>query len=438
MGNLLGSPVTDKETHRGSTDDFQYGLSSMQGWRVHMEDAHIAELHLYAVVDQEFLLQKKKSKKGKTGSNSTTSPAAGPKTTVDLPGHGLFAVFDGHGGTFSAQYAGDNYCRVLSQEPLFAEYALFYQEAMTMEFDTPKKRAQHLRQGFDYLERALKQAFVTLDCEIAMAVRGTPHPEANTPYQRPGTEGSASAEHAAHPDQHDAANTKVGEDSMDTHADQAVMSAAREAAANQARALDDDGDSGTTACCVLVTPDWMVCANSGDSRAVFARSSRAVPLSYDHKPDDEVEERRIRTAGGYVAGGRVEGDLAVSRGLGDFRFKDVASVLANVDLVTQVPQRPTKNNTAVMKPQDQKVSPVPDIILQTRDSGQDEFIIVACDGIWDVKSNQECVEEVTKIFQEGESDVGLLCEEVRFYPDLSISITQAFSSHHFPVFSLRI
>jgi serine/threonine protein phosphatase PrpC len=55
---------------------------------------------------------------------------------------------------------------------------------------------------------------------------------------------------------------------------------------------------------------------------------------------------------------------------------------------------------------------VPDVILQMRNPEQDEFIILACDGIWDVQTRQECVEEVAKIFQGGESDVGLLCEEV--------------------------
>eukprot|EP00428_Durinskia_dybowskii_P057209 CAMPEP_0170322148 /NCGR_PEP_ID=MMETSP0116_2-20130129/61852_1 /TAXON_ID=400756 /ORGANISM="Durinskia baltica, Strain CSIRO CS-38" /LENGTH=54 /DNA_ID=CAMNT_0010575007 /DNA_START=137 /DNA_END=297 /DNA_ORIENTATION=+ len=50
MGNLLGTPVTEKETHAGRTEEFEFGLSSMQGWRVHMEDAHIAEANLYAIV----------------------------------------------------------------------------------------------------------------------------------------------------------------------------------------------------------------------------------------------------------------------------------------------------------------------------------------------------------------------------------------------------
>ena len=62
MGNLLATPITDKETHVGITIDemtstsssspdgggLQFGISSMQGWRVHMEDAHIAQPFLYA------------------------------------------------------------------------------------------------------------------------------------------------------------------------------------------------------------------------------------------------------------------------------------------------------------------------------------------------------------------------------------------------------
>ncbi len=347
-----------------------------------MEDAHIAEANLYAIVTAN-------ASTPATG-NASSSPSKAPKKqTIELPGHSFFGIFDGHGGTFAAQYTGDNLCRILSKQPMFVEYARFYQESMTKTFESPAEKIQFLRSGVDFLEAALKQAFVEIDCEIAMAIRGTPHPDANTPYQRPGTSNSASADHAAN-----------------------TMDAARKEAVHRARALDDDGDSGTTACCVLVTPDWLVCANAGDSRAVFSKKSRAVPLSYDHKPDDEGEERRIRAAGGYVAGGRVEGDLAVSRGLGDFRFKHMPTVLANIHLITGKPQREISEGQTLMKPGDQKVSPIPDIILQTRNREQDEFVIVACDGIWDVQTNQDCVTEVANMFQEGETNIGLLCEEV--------------------------
>ena len=447
MGNLLGSPVVDKETHVGSTEEFEFGLSSMQGWRVHMEDAHIAEANLYAVVQDEAMLQK-------LSSNQTTGPGGAPTTavvvttseanssnnnnnitTIPLPGHSFFGVFDGHGGTFAAQYTGDNLTRILSKQPLFAEYALFYHESLTKTFANEAERVQFLRSGVDYLEGALKQAFVETDWEIALAIRGTPHPDANTPYQLPGTINSVSAEHAAaataavsHDQEHRTDNDDAGNHPDDEQASNSnngnggdtVMEVARQAAANQARALDDDGDSGTTACCVLITPDWLVCANAGDSRAVFSRKmsqggAPVVPLSYDHKPDDEAEERRVRTAGGYVAGGRVEGDLAVSRGLGDFRFKSMPTVLSNFCLTTGIPRNPLEQfqGQDLLLPGDQKVSPIPDIILQTRNREQDEFVIVACDGIWDVRSNEECVAEVATIFQEGEADIGLVCEEVR-------------------------
>ncbi len=195
-----------------------------------------------------------------------------------------------------------------------------------------------------------------------------------------------------------------------------------------ASAMNDDDDNkpvievdaGTTAVVVLLTPKWIVCANAGDSRAVYSRSGhRSVPLSYDHKPSDEAEERRIRNAGGYVAGGRVEADLAVSRGLGDFRFKELNVVASGACGERRevgkggASLRGGVDDAPMMRPSDQKVSPFPDIIVQNRDPKEDEFVVLACDGIWDVQTNQDCVKMVAKIFADGESDMGLVCEEVR-------------------------
>ena len=67
---------------------------------------------------------------------------------------------------------------------------------------------------------------------------------------------------------------------------------------------------------------------------------------------------------------------------------------------------------AANMPEHQKVSSVPDIIVQNRNRELDEFITIACDGIWDVQTNHECAAMISDIFQEGESDIGLLCEEV--------------------------
>lgn len=45
------------------------------------------------------------------------------------------------------------------------------------------------------------------------------------------------------------------------------------------------------------------------------------PLSYDHKPNNELETKRIEAAGGWVMFNRVNGNLALSRALGDYIFK---------------------------------------------------------------------------------------------------------------------
>ena len=349
MGNLLGSPVLDKETHVGSTKSgLEFGVSSMQGWRVHMEDAHICEPTLYA------------------GSSSHNTKV------VELKDHSLFAVFDGHGGSFAADYSGLNLLRVLSRQDKFVQYANFNQEREVKEAQLllldPKARATYLQSGLLLLEGALRDAFVELDYEIFRATRGHVEPDANTPYH---------------------ATTQQQQPNPPTP--------------------NDDEDSGTTIVVVITTPHWIVCANAGDSRAVFSKqNNKAVPLSYDHKPDDEDELRRIRAAGGHVAGGRVEGDLAVSRGLGDYRFKVAATVLQG----NTTPLTETDDSIIIMKPDDQKVSPIPDIIVQNRSTEQDEFIIVACDGIWDVQTNYECVKMVADIFGEGETDLGLASEEV--------------------------
>mmetsp|Transcript_2120 Transcript_2120/g.4984 ORF Transcript_2120/g.4984 Transcript_2120/m.4984 type:complete len:441 (+) Transcript_2120:136-1458(+) len=379
MGNLLGSPVTEKDTHVGETPEgIHFGVSSMQGWRIHMEDAHIMEAELYA--EEPARVEGDRFKK------------------LTLPGHSLFAVFDGHGGSFAAAYAGKNLCRVLSRQPKFVAYAKFVHERPRKEAALAggsTERAQYVRSGMELLEGALCDAFLDLDREILLSTRGEEVADANTPY-------------------HDEVQK---DENMDESSDDPAKDGNNSSNADTNPKPNDDEDAGTTAVVVVVTPQWVVCANAGDSRSVFSKhGNKAVPLSYDHKPDDEEEERRIRAAGGYVAGGRVEGDLAVSRGFGDYRFKNKQTVAAGSNFLVQSNVADTYDqkeaNRTMMQADDQKVSPMPDIIVQNRSTEQDEFIIVACDGIWDVQSNPECVKTVADIFKEGESDMGLVCEEL--------------------------
>ena len=65
----------------------------------------------------------------------------------------------------------------------------------------------------------------------------------------------------------------------------------------------------------------LIIANSGDSRSVLCRGGKAVELSFDHKPDNEIEKNRIEKAGSTITAGRVDGNLNLSRALGDLRYK---------------------------------------------------------------------------------------------------------------------
>jgi len=76
--------------------------------------------------------------------------------------------------------------------------------------------------------------------------------------------------------------------------------------------------AGTTACVVLITKDNIYCANTGDSRAVLCSSDKAHPLSEDHKPQNPKELSRIENSGHCVDDDRVDGNLALSRAIGDF------------------------------------------------------------------------------------------------------------------------
>ena len=123
---------------------------------------------------------------------------------------------------------------------------------------------------------------------------------------------------------------------------------------------------------VLVTADEIYCSNSGDSRAILKTGEEVIGLSEDHKPMDPTEFTRIKKARHYVSANRVDGNLALSRAFGDFKYKDEPTFHAK----------------------DQAVTAFPDVTSRLRDR-DDKFIMVACDGIWDCLSNKECARRLT-------------------------------------------
>ena len=131
--------------------------------------------------------------------------------------------------------------------------------------------------------------------------------------------------------------------------------------------VSDDDQSGCTAIVAIITDTHFIVANAGDARAILMQWDNTVKaMSFDHKPTNPEETARIEAAGGCVSMHRVNSDLAVSRALGDFSFKQNASVPAK----------------------DQMVSAFPDIEIAERD-GKEQFLLLCCDGIWDVMSNDD-------------------------------------------------
>eukprot|EP00916_Digyalum_oweni_P024916 GHVL01041135.1.p1 GENE.GHVL01041135.1~~GHVL01041135.1.p1 ORF type:complete len:368 (+),score=105.50 GHVL01041135.1:48-1106(+) len=125
---------------------------------------------------------------------------------------------------------------------------------------------------------------------------------------------------------------------------------------------------GCTANIVCIIYNNIYIANTGDSRCVLSRDGIAISLSNDHKPENVIEHTRIVDAGGYIHKGRVNGNLNLSRALGDHTYKKDMS----------------------LSQESQIISPLPDInkIIITE---KDEFILIACDGIWEMGTTQSLI-----------------------------------------------
>ena len=101
--------------------------------------------------------------------------------------------------------------------------------------------------------------------------------------------------------------------------------------------------------------------NIGDSRGIFINNNGIHGHTYDHKPD--VEQQRIQNAGGFVTFNtndvpRVNGNLALSRSIGDFYLSPA-------------------------------VTWIPDIYIITIENTEYNILVIASDGVWDVFKNEE-------------------------------------------------
>jgi len=135
------------------------------------------------------------------------------------------------------------------------------------------------------------------------------------------------------------------------------------------KTLDDTftqyDDLGATDCIVYICIEdkkrVLYSANCGDSRSVLVRNGETIRLSYDHKATDDSEKKRVRKAKGMFMNGRLAGTLAITRSLGDYILKkDGGFGLISEPFIKRV--------------------------VLTKD---DQFVIMASDGIWDVINEVE-------------------------------------------------
>ena len=128
--------------------------------------------------------------------------------------------------------------------------------------------------------------------------------------------------------------------------------------------------TGCTANVLVIQDKKLFFANAGDSRSVICK--------------------RIEKAGGWVSDGRVLGNLNLSRGIGDCEYK--------VD--------------KKLKPEEQILSNFPDVKIENF-SGDIDFVVIACDGIWDCKTNQEvCDFFIDKFNKDPEGKISKFIEDL--------------------------
>ncbi|KAL8168317.1 hypothetical protein V2J09_009816 [Rumex salicifolius] len=175
----------------------------------------------------------------------------------------------------------------------------------------------------------------------------------------------------------------------ETHFPLAVKKAVRNAFVKADHAFVDseslDSSSGTTVLTALILGRTILIANAGDSRAVLGKRGRAIELSKDHKPSCTSERLRIEKMGGVVYDGYLNGQLSVARALGDWHLKGPKGSSYPLSCEPELQE----------------------MLL----AEEDEFLVMGCDGLWDVMTSQCAVTMVRKALMR-HNDPTKCCEEL--------------------------
>lgn len=313
------------ESRPGPRSTFRVGVTEDKNKKCRrtMEDTH-AYLYNFLSTPAPSLGTDDHSSVGLKGQDSEEAVDLAQSSHVVETDNGYFAVFDGHAGTFAADWCGKKLHVLL--EDMIRKYP-----------NTPVPEL--LDQTFTNVDQQLEKLPVkNSGCTAITAVLRW---EDRIPNAQSATGSSAIAPAAA------AAAKAASESAATNNATEASHPAQQTKSAplvsNPSAVIPKLQDSASRQR-VLYT------ANVGDARIVLCRNGKALRLSYDHKGSDENEGRRISNAGGLILNNRVNGVLAVTRALGDAYMKD---------LVTGHPY----TTETVIQPE------------------MDEFLILACDGV---------------------------------------------------------
>lgn len=320
------------ESRPGPRSTFRVGVTEDKNKKCRrtMEDTHA---YLYNFLstpapaigsDGESLSSNTRSLGSRDPDESNQSPSQ--SSHVVETDNGYFAIFDGHAGTFAADWCGKK-LHVLLEEMIRKHPNTPVPELLDSTFTSVDQQLESL---------PLKNSGCTAICAVLRWEDRVPNSQSAT--------GSTAIAPAA------AAAVKA------VNAENSMSSSAPEPSQNltpEAKALVSNSTSSTAIPKLQETATRqrvLYTANVGDARIVLCRNGKALRLSYDHKGSDENEGKRISNAGGLILNNRVNGVLAVTRALGDSYMKDL------------VTGHPYTTETVIQ----------PDI---------DEFLILACDGV---------------------------------------------------------
>uniref|UniRef100_A0A3Q1CPA3 Protein phosphatase 1G n=1 Tax=Amphiprion ocellaris TaxID=80972 RepID=A0A3Q1CPA3_AMPOC len=366
MGAYLSQPNTTKTSSDGGNSSMSYGFSAMQGWRVSMEDAH----NCIPEFDEETA---------------------------------MFSVYDGHGGEEVALYCSKYLPDIIKEQKTYKDGKL--QKALEDAFlaidsrmtteevikelvqiagrptEEPPAEKVSEEDDLDTEEAALLHEEATMTIEELLVRYGQNRNAVKHAFPLNNFVSiviialSFFCQDGSEEEEGDSSELEEEEDTEEGEEDSEDEEEEEEMCLPGMDGKEEPGsDSGTTAVVALIRGKQLIVANAGDSRCVVSERGKAVDMSYDHKPEDEVELARIKNAGGKVTmDGRVNGGLNLSRAIGDHFYK--------------------RNKT--LPPEEQMISAMPDVKVLTLNEDHD-FMVIACDGIWNVLSSQEVVDFISE------------------------------------------